>query len=336
MAGHGPDRRENKMRKHLKTALIMAVSAMVVFNMSACGTKPADGNAADKTAGNTAGNTADNPAGNTADAYTYTLESSHEVDGRQGIACEDGLYYVSGSTSLSVYDADWNLVRTQTEPFKSFDAEVNHIGDIDVYNGEIYAGVEYFMDGNASNIQMAVYDAASLELTRTYMFDLESGQTEVSGIAVDPERGCMWMCSWAMDDTGSYLYRYDLATGGYQGKVLMDPAPQLIQGVACHDGSLYVTSDDGDADEDAPDHMYRVDVSDDWETAVVSPEKTFDDVTKQGEIEGLTFDEDRGQLLLLYNRGAKIVAGMPKGFYKGYSKEIHEVFVYDMEQRTAE
>ena len=292
----------------------MAVSAMVVFNMSACGTKSAD----------------DNPAGYTADTYTYTLESSHEVDGRQGIACEDGLYYVSGSTSLSVYDADWNLVRTQTEPFKGFDAEVNHIGDIDVYNGEIYAGVEYFMDGNASNIQMAVYDAASLELKRTYMFDPDSGQTEVSGIAVDPDNGCMWMCSWAMDDTGSYLYRYDLATGEYLGKARMDPAPQLIQGVACHDGNLYVTSDDGDADEDSPDHVYKCMVDLTQDVFSVATEKTLDDVIRQGEIEGISFDKEKNQMLISYNRGAIIVKGMPKGFYDGYDSEIHEVFVYDI------
>ena len=68
----------------------------------------------------------------------YALESSHEVDGRQGIAWEGGRYYVSGSTSLSVYDADWNRIRTEIEPFGGFDAEVNHIGDIDVYAGEIY------------------------------------------------------------------------------------------------------------------------------------------------------------------------------------------------------
>jgi len=57
-------------------------------------------------------------------------------------------------------------------------------------------------------------------------------------------------------------------------------------------------------------------------------EKTFDDVTRQGEIEGLSFDRSRGQFLLLYNRGARIVLGMPKGFYEGYTEEIHEVFVY--------
>ena len=60
-------------------------------------------------------------------------------------------------------------------------------------------------------------------------------------------------------------------------------------------------------------------------------EKTFDDVTRQGEIEGLSFDRSRGQFLLLYNRGARIVLGMPKGFYEGYTEEIHEVFVYTRE-----
>ena len=76
--------------------------------------------------------------------------------------------------------------------------------------------------------------------------------------------------------------------------------------------------------------MYRVDISENRETGLVTLEKTFDDVIKQGEIEGLTFDEDSRQLLLLYNRGAMITAGMPTGFYDGYSEEIHEVYVYDM------
>ena len=72
--------------------------------------------------------------------------------------------------------------------------------------------------------------------------------------------------------------------------------------------------------------MYRVDPK----TGDVVLEKTFDDVTRQGEIEGLTFDAARGEFLLLYNRGARIVAGMPTGFYDGYDEEIHEVFVYSM------
>ena len=37
-------------------------------------------------------------------------------------------------------------------------------------------------------------------------------------------------------------------------------------------------------------------------------------------------------MLISYNRGARIVLGMPRGFYEGYSSEIHEVYIYDMEE----
>ncbi|MEE1033379.1 MAG: hypothetical protein U0L06_02290, partial [Agathobacter sp.] len=59
-------------------------------------------------------------------------------------------------------------------------------------------------------------------------------------------------------------------------------------------------------------------------------ECTLDDVTRQGEIEGISFDDNKKQLLICYNRGAIIVKGMPKGFYEGYDEEIHEVFIYDI------
>ena len=60
-------------------------------------------------------------------------------------------------------------------------------------------------------------------------------------------------------------------------------------------------------------------------------ERTFDDVKRQGEIEGLSFDKKNKKMFLLYNRGAKIVLGMPKGFYKGYKEEISEVYTYEID-----
>lgn len=263
-------------------------------------------------------------------AFQYELAEVHSVGGRQGICTEGGNYWVSGSGTLEKYDSNWNLVAENTEPFEGYSLEVNHIGDIDVYNNELYLGVEYFMDGEGKNIQVAVYDGDTLELKRVFPFRDDTGQLECSGIAVDPDSGTVYMCSWIDDESSQYLYMYDLDTGDYKGKCKMQPAPRWIQGVAYYKGNLYVTSDDGDADDNAPDHMYRVDISENKETAQVSPEKTFDDVTRQGEIEGLTFDEESGHFLLLYNRGARIIAGMPKGFYEGYSEEIHEVFVYDI------
>lgn len=262
----------------------------------------------------------------------YVLSSVHEVNGRQGIASQGDYYWVSGSTTLSKYDKDFNLVAENTDPFKGYELEVNHIGDIDVYNNELYLGVEYFMDGFGKNIQVAVYDGDTLELKRVFPFNSDTGQKECSGIAVDPDRKIVYMCSWIDDQSSSFLYMYSLDDGSYLGKVHMTPYPQWLQGVACYNGDLYVTCDDGDAEDDLPDHMYKVIVSKDRKSAEIVLEKTFDDVTRQGEIEGLTFDREEGKLLLLYNRGARIVLGMPSGFYEGYDHEIHEVFVYDIEE----
>ena len=259
-------------------------------------------------------------------ALQYKLAAVHPVAGRQGICTEGGNYWVSGSGTLAKYDSDWNLLAENTDPFAGYTLEVNHIGDIDVYQNELYLGVEYFMDGQGKNIQVAVYDGDTLKLKRVFPFLSDTGQLECSGIAVDPDSRTIYMSSWIDDKSSKYLYMYDLDTGDYKGNLQMQPGPRWLQGVAYYDGSLYVTSDDGDADDNAPDHMYRVDIS----KGTVTLEKTFDDVIRQGEIEGLSFDRERGQFLLLYNRGARIIAGMPSGFYEGYSEEIHEVFVYDM------
>ena len=269
-------------------------------------------------------------------ALNYERVQVHPVGGRQGICAEEGSYWVSGSAALEKFDSSWNLIAENPDPFEGYSLEVNHIGDIDVYNNELYLGVEYFMDGEGKNIQVAVYDGDTLKLKRVFPFRPDTGQLECSGIAVDPDSRTVYMTSWIDDKSSEFLYMYDLDTGDYKGELKMEPGPDWLQGIAYHDGNLYVTSDDGDADEDAPDHMYRIEISDDKKTGTVTAEKSFDDVIKQGEIEGLTFDEENGQLLLLYNRGARIIAGMPSGFYEGYSEEIHEVFVYDISEASAE
>ncbi len=265
--------------------------------------------------------------------YAYELVSAQRVDGRQGIAWEGGEYWVSGSATLSRYDGDWNRIGLNEAPFDGMDGNINHIGDIDVFGGELYAGVEYFSDGAAQDICIAVYDAETLQLKRCHAFDPSSGQTEVSGIAVDPDHGIIWMCSWADGETGRYLYKYALEDGAYLGKVHLQCPPQWLQGVAYHEGFLYLTADDGTADLGESDHLYRCKADPDGTSMTVTLERTFDDVTMQGEIEGLSFDRDGGRLLISYNRGAQVVLGMPLGFYEGYDEEIHEIFAYAMRGR---
>ncbi|MBO7700103.1 MAG: PQQ-like beta-propeller repeat protein, partial [Eubacteriaceae bacterium] len=262
--------------------------------------------------------------------YTYALTGVHEVDGRQGIAWYEGMYYVSGSTTLSVYDGEWNLVKVNTDPFEGMETAANHIGDIDVYDGEIYAGVDYFMDGEADDLQIAVYDADTLEVIRTFPVDSESGQTEVSGITVDPDSRSVWMCSWEDGESGRYLYRYSLEDGSYLGKYHLQAPPQWIQGIVYYDGWIYITSDDGTADLGEADHIYRCRVDLGSTSFIVTLERTLDDVILQGEIEGISVDRDGGYMLISYNRGSRIVLGMVRGLYEGYEREIHEVFVYEM------
>lgn len=261
--------------------------------------------------------------------YTYELKDVMKVDGRQGVACDGKYIYVSCSKALYKYDMDGKLVLKNDKPFETgYTKAVNHLGDIDVYNGEIYCGVENFMDGVGKDIQVSVYDANTLKFKRAFPFNEASGQQETSGITVDPVMGTVWMCSWVGEESGRYLYEYDL-DGNYLRKVHLQPVPQWVQGMFYYEGSLFLTADDGTADDNEPDHLYRVDISS-ASNAPVILEKTFTEAIRQGEIEGLCVDPSTGDLLVHQNRGARIVLGMTKGMYPGYKSEVHEIYRYKM------
>ena len=266
--------------------------------------------------------------------YDYTLVGSFEVKGRQGVCTDGEFYYVSGSKALYKYDKKGNLLQTNETPFEGYSIPSNHIGDIDVLDGEIFVSAENFMDGVGKDIQIAIHDAKTLKLKRTFRFEPSSGQEEVSGITVDPDKRSVWMCSWVGEESGRYLYEYSLDSGKFLRKVHLQPVPQWVQGVFYWKGNLYLTADDGTADLDEPDHLYRVNITDKSYASVVQ-EKTFTEVKKQGEIEGLTMDPKTGELLVHFNRGARIVLGMGKGLYPGYDREISEVYRYKMTPHTA-
>lgn len=260
------------------------------------------------------------------------LKEVIEVAGRQGVACDGEYYYVSGSTALYKYTLKGELVLSNETPFEGITAgspAPNHIGDIDVFEKEIYAGCEYFMDGVGQNIQIAIYDAATLKYKRSMVWNADSGQVECCGLAVDRTRGLVWMADWV---NGSHLYCYSKDTGQYYGKVELNPAPALQQGIYCRsDGCILISSDDGDADKGEPDHIYfcnphkgaKLDTKPE-----VSLFLTMDSFRRAGEIEGLCVNPSSGSLVVLSNRGARIIKGMPSGFYEGYDKEIHELYIF--------
>lgn len=257
----------------------------------------------------------------------YRLKKIISVAGRQGIAVDSNFYYISSSTALYKYDKKGNLLAKNEEPFKGLKKASNHFGDIDIYQGKIYTGIEWFVDGVGKDIQIATYDAKTLKYDKSIDFDPSSGQEEVCGITIDRVRNMAWMADWV---NGRYLYRYDLSTGKYAGKVHLRPAPQYQQGIYYADGKILISSDDGDADYFETDNIYIVDVSNIAKTAAyVKHYKEMKEFKRAGEIEGVSVDPSNDDLLVLTNRGSRIVLGMVKGFYPGYKEELHELYVYE-------
>lgn len=85
-----------------------------------------------------------------------------------------------------------------------------------------------------------------------------------------------------------------------------------------------------------PDHLYVCEIYPSGSSVLpeqVRPElyRTMSDFRRTGEIEGLSIDPLTGELIVLANRGARIILGMPKGFYPGYDREIHELYIYGPE-----
>jgi hypothetical protein len=87
---------------------------------------------------------------------------------------------------------------------------------------------------------------------------------------VDRDKRTVWTSCWTVGKESGilsysdrYLYEYSLDTGKFVCKIHLAPSPQWIQGIAYYNGALFVTTDDGETDDRAPDHLYRVNVRDD-------------------------------------------------------------------------
>lgn len=298
----------------------------------------------------------------------YRLKKVVEVPGRQGIAADKDYYYVSDTRGLYKYDKNWNLVKkrvqSDSDPLFPNPKLANHFGDIDVYDGKIYTGNEKFEFGRGYNIAISVYDANTLEWIEDIPWCAESGQVEVSGLAVDREKNMIWMSDWV---DSRYVYCYSLETGKYYTKMQCRPTPYWCQGIYIADGKMLFAADDGESLYGIHDNLYIADISNVPYTGLKDGEEVVKDTPfsvklkdgkpvmrkgkiaagamagrldlfkemvefrRAGEIEGLTVDPVTDDLLVLNNRGTQIVLGMSQGPYaeEGYTKEIHEVYIFE-------
>ncbi len=299
----------------------------------------------------------------------YRLKQVVQVDGRQGIAADKDYFYVSDTRGLYKYDRNWKLVkkRVQTKSDGLFPHPelANHFGDIDVHDGKIYTGNEHFNLGRGENICVSIYDANTLKWIEDIPWSAESGQVEVSGVAVDRERNLIWLSDWV---DSRYVYAYSLETKKYYTKVQCRPEPYWCQGIFIADGKMLLSADDGESTYHIADNLYIMDITGvpytglkqgtepvkdtPWSVKTDAKGKVvtrtgliaagasagkvelfreMTDFRRAGEIEGLCIDPVTQDLLVLNNRGTQIILGMSQGPFKdeGYDKEIHEVYIYE-------
>ena len=181
----------------------------------------------------------------------YRLKKVVEVPGRQGIAADKDYFYVSDTRGLYKFDKNWNLVqkRVQTKDPKTGKFIDPLFNNPDPAKG----GANHFGD-----ISVDIYDANTLQYLESIPWRPESGQVEVSGVAVDRERNLVWLSDWV---DSRYVYAYSLETKQYYTKVQCRPEPYWCQGIFIVDGVMLLAADDGESTYHIADNVYKMDIT---------------------------------------------------------------------------
>lgn len=138
---------------------------------------------------------------------------------------------------------------------------LDHIGDIDVYNGKIYASLDTTAKDPALGYSyghghVAVFNAADLSYTGQ-SFELLGAPSNqrhdvASWVAVDGAAGVGYGKEW---QNGNTLNVYNLADWSFSHTLTMDRSLSSIQGAKVFNGALYMSSDNDTAS------VYRVSLS---------------------------------------------------------------------------
>lgn len=158
--------------------------------------------------------------------YSRTAHDSGAYGHIQGICGdESGNVYVSDTSRLMKYDTSMSITVQNTSPFAGLPDSPSHIGDIDYYNGEIYATPSIGPTGACTCI--AVYDADTLALDR-YATVADLAGMHASACACAPEMNRLFIPQYYED--GEIVHAYKLSDLTYVGEV------ELSENTATNDG----------------------------------------------------------------------------------------------------
>ncbi len=205
----------------------------------------------------------------------------------QGVTTDGSSWFFSWKLGLEKTDLDYVTQLSVTTTAIPPDLAVlgdNHIGDIDFWNGMIYAPIE---DGPSyRHPHIVLFDPATLMAGQEHALSDTPLTKGVPWVSVDAARGHAYVAEW---DPTPQIFVLDLTTLAFQGAIPLHRTIGRIQGTKVFEGSLYAASDD-----DAKD-IYKINL----DTGTVIPLFAFHQPFEQ---EGLVFlDRPDGSLLHTLN-----------------------------------
>ncbi|HWD17930.1 MAG TPA: hypothetical protein VHB20_01515 [Verrucomicrobiae bacterium] len=170
---------------------------------------------------------------------------SPNVNCHQGYAWDGTNHYTFDTQGIYKRQDDlyWTVTASNTATLKGL-AGLNHMGDGDYYNGQLYVACEKWGGcGNYTNQCILTFDANTLLCTGRY--DVSAEGHEMSGLVVVPDdgpNGAIYVTSYC---DGSQLWKYDLASMTFLGTLPLQTNLPNLQGVAYNAGTFYAAGDLG-------------------------------------------------------------------------------------------
>ncbi len=169
----------------------------------------------------------------------------------QGVATDGTRIFFSGTDGLERTNTSYvrETANLRAIPMWLETMGSNHIGDIDLWNGVLYAPVE---DGRAyNNPQILLFDPETLAPGMAFPVP-HALQTEgVPWVAINGPAAELYLAEW---NPTAQLNIFSLSTVTYLRSVGLRPAVGRIQGAKMFDGALYMSSDE------AAKAIYKVNV----------------------------------------------------------------------------
>jgi len=170
--------------------------------------------------------------------------ASPDTGCQQGYAWDGTNHYLIDSAQIfkRANDSNWTVLASNTNVFSGLPG-LNHMGDGDYYNGELYIPCEFWLGActNVSDQSIVTFDAAKLQPLKVY--DVSADNHEMSGLCIVPSDGSNGVIYVTAYCDGSQVWRYDLATMKLLGTIPLSQTLYCLRGIAWHDGTFYLAED---------------------------------------------------------------------------------------------